>query len=111
MEMVELRRLTPEVRRQQTRDCLLEAAAAVSAARGYQGGSLAEIAEAAGFTTGAIYSNFGSKEDLFLAVVKRRRDTTFDEFFALDTAEGSDARVAAISEVYGRLTPSLPEWA
>ena len=64
--------LTPERRRQQTRDHLLEAAARVFGERGYHGASLDDIAAAAGFTKGAVYSNFKSKEDLFLALLESR---------------------------------------
>jgi AcrR family transcriptional regulator len=60
--------LTPERRRQQTRDYLLSAAAQVFAERGFHGASLDEVAAVAGFTKGAVYSNFTSKEDLFLAL-------------------------------------------
>jgi AcrR family transcriptional regulator len=64
--------LTPERRRQQTRDHLLEAAAQVFGERGYHSASLDDIAAAAGFTKGAVYSNFKSKEDLFLALLESR---------------------------------------
>lgn len=64
--------LTPERRRQQTRDHLLQAAARVFAERGFHGASLDEVAAAAGFTKGAVYSNFESKEDLFLALLESR---------------------------------------
>ncbi len=64
--------LTPERRRQQTRDHLLEAAAQVFGERGYHGASIDDIAAAAGFTKGAVYSNFKSKEDLFLALLESR---------------------------------------
>ena len=47
---------------------LVEAANAVIAEKGFQRASLDEIAARAGLTKGAIYSNFGSKEDLFLTV-------------------------------------------
>ena len=57
-----------------TREALIDAAAELFAERGYQGASLDEIAEAAGFTRGAIYSNFEGKEDLFLSVMARRND-------------------------------------
>jgi AcrR family transcriptional regulator len=67
-------RLTPERRRELTREALLDAAASVFARRGYDAGTLEEIAEAAGFTTGAVYSNFGGKQDLFLAVLDRRNE-------------------------------------
>ena len=65
-EMAE--RWTPERRRQHTREVLLDAAEDVFARRGFEGAALEEIAEAAGYTRGAIYKNFGSKEELFLAV-------------------------------------------
>jgi AcrR family transcriptional regulator len=64
--------LTPERRRAMTRDHLLEAAAMVFARDGLQGSSLDEIATTAGFTKGAVYSNFKSKDDLFLAVLEQR---------------------------------------
>jgi AcrR family transcriptional regulator len=62
--------LTPERRRQQTREHLLAAAAEVFGERGFHGASLDEVAAVAGFTKGAVYSNFKSKEDLFLALFK-----------------------------------------
>jgi AcrR family transcriptional regulator len=64
--------LTPERRRQQTRDHLLAAAAQVFAERGFHGASLDEVATVAGFTKGAVYSNFKNKEDLFLALFRAR---------------------------------------
>jgi AcrR family transcriptional regulator len=64
--------LTPERRRQQTREHLLAAAAQVFAERGFYGASLDEVATVAGFTKGAVYSNFKNKEDLFLALFRAR---------------------------------------
>ncbi len=78
--------LTPERRRQQTREHLLAAAAQVFAERGFHGASLDEVAAVAGFTKGAVYSNFKSKEDLFLALFKANYDREMDE---LRTALGS----------------------
>ena len=66
--------LTPERRRQLTRDALIDAAAEVFAQRGIAAASVDEIATAAGFTRGAIYSNFGGKDELLLAVVEQRAD-------------------------------------
>lgn len=62
--------LTQERRRQQTRDHLLAAAAEVFAERGFHGATLDEVARVAGFTKGAVYSNFKNKDDLFLALFK-----------------------------------------
>jgi AcrR family transcriptional regulator len=64
--------LTPERRRAMTRQHLLEAAAMAFARDGFQGSSLDQIAATAGFTKGAVYSNFKSKDDLFLAVLEER---------------------------------------
>jgi AcrR family transcriptional regulator len=71
--------LTPERRRQQTRDSLLDAAAKVLSERGYHGASLDEVAAVAGFTKGAVYSNFKNKEDLFLALLDSLREREMAE--------------------------------
>jgi len=65
------RRLTREETRQQTRQRLLDAAASVFNRLGYNGASLDAVAEAAGYTRGAVYSNFATKADLFMALLER----------------------------------------
>jgi AcrR family transcriptional regulator len=40
--------------------------------RGFAGASVERIAEAAGYTRGAFYSNFGSKEELFAELLQQR---------------------------------------
>jgi AcrR family transcriptional regulator len=62
--------LTQDRRRQLTREHLLAAAAQVFAERGFHGATLDEVARVAGFTKGAVYSNFASKDDLFLALFR-----------------------------------------
>jgi AcrR family transcriptional regulator len=57
-------------RKAQTRSCLLEAAARVYARFGFAGATLEEVASDAGFTKGAVYAHFGSKENLLLALVE-----------------------------------------
>jgi AcrR family transcriptional regulator len=59
-------------RRAQTRAKLLKAAGAVFARRGYHAATLDEIAQRAGVSKGALYYNFASKEDLFLALLSDR---------------------------------------
>ena len=73
-------KLTPARRRAMTREALLDAAETVFARRGFEGASLDEIAEAAGFTRGAIYKNFDGKEDLFFAVFDREIDQNVAAF-------------------------------
>jgi AcrR family transcriptional regulator len=58
--------------REHTRAELLDAAARVFAERGFRGASVEAVAEAAGFSTGAVYSNFKGKDDLFLALYEER---------------------------------------
>jgi phosphoribosylaminoimidazole-succinocarboxamide synthase len=62
-------RQTRRERRAETRERLLESAARVFAREGYAGASVEEVARDAGFSTGALYSNFDGKEDLFLALL------------------------------------------
>src|SRR5689334_13123417 len=69
--------LTPERRRAMTRRHLLDAAAVVFADKGFHGATIDEVAKAAGFTKGAVYSNFTSKDDLFLALLDDRSDRQF----------------------------------
>jgi AcrR family transcriptional regulator len=69
--------LTPERRRAMTRQHLLEAAAIVFTRDGFHGSTLDEVAKTAGFTKGAVYSNFTSKDDLFLALVDDRMERQF----------------------------------
>jgi AcrR family transcriptional regulator len=62
---------TRQARKAQTRERLLAAAGRVFARRGYHRALLEEVAEEAGFSTGAVYSNFEGKEDLFLTLLER----------------------------------------
>ncbi len=99
-------RLTPDRRRELTRTALVEAAAEVFARRGFYAASLDEIAEAAGFTRGAIYSNFGGKEDLLFAVLDFHTDRQLSAFgAAIDQAAGgsSEDRSAAAASVWSHL--------
>lgn len=71
-------RLSREQSRARTRDRVLDAATEVFAERGFNGASVEEIAEAAGFSRGAVYSNFADKDELFLAVMDRRTRARID---------------------------------
>jgi AcrR family transcriptional regulator len=55
-------------RRAATRGRLIDAATTVVARRGFHAATVDEIADEAGFSVGALYSNFDGKDDLFLAV-------------------------------------------
>ena len=64
-------------RRAHTRDRLMDAAIALFAEKGILGASVEEICERAGFTRGAFYSNFDSKDELLLAVLRRKGEEIF----------------------------------
>ncbi|MGA2321620.1 MAG: TetR/AcrR family transcriptional regulator [Solirubrobacteraceae bacterium] len=64
-------RMTREQSKALTRERLLGAARSVFASSGFHGASVEEIASMAGFSTGALYSNFDGKEDLFLVLMER----------------------------------------
>jgi AcrR family transcriptional regulator len=69
--------LTPDRRRAMTRQYLLDAAAIVFAENGFHGSTLDAVAATAGFTKGAVYSNFKNKDDLFLALLDERLERQF----------------------------------
>jgi AcrR family transcriptional regulator len=87
-------RLTRTERQAQTRDRLIEAATSVFARRGFQAATVEEIAEEAGYSHGAVYSNFAGKEELFLAVFERYMAQRIDEVARATQIEGSFAERA-----------------
>ncbi|MEU0227241.1 helix-turn-helix domain-containing protein [Streptomyces sp. NPDC006284] len=69
------RRLTRAESRARTRQLLLDAAADVFAEKGYTGASVEEIADRAGYSIGAVYSNFEGKQQLFLELLSTRAES------------------------------------
>ncbi|OBB13366.1 TetR family transcriptional regulator [Mycobacteriaceae bacterium 1482268.1] len=80
-------RWTRERRLEHTRSLLLDAAEGVFAEKGFTPATLDDIANAAGYTKGAIYKHFATKEDLFLAVSDRYWRRYFDHFAEVISAE------------------------
>jgi AcrR family transcriptional regulator len=74
-----------------TRAELIATAASVFAQRGYEGASVEEIAERAGYSHGAVYSNFAGKSDLFLAVFERYMADRAQELVATQAGIAEDA--------------------
>ncbi|WP_193047007.1 TetR/AcrR family transcriptional regulator [Mycolicibacterium baixiangningiae] len=84
-------RWTRQRRMEHTRGLLLDAAEEVFAKQGFGGSALDDIAEVAGYTRGAIYSHFGTKEELFLAVIERHINRFLDSFAdVIESFEGLD---------------------
>jgi AcrR family transcriptional regulator len=97
-----VKRLTREESQARTKARLLDAASEVFLRRGFHGASLEDIAEEAGYTRGALYSNFRDKDELFLAVAERHFTEDVQEvervFAAGDTPE---ERVRLLQDWHG----------
>jgi AcrR family transcriptional regulator len=87
-------RLTRSERQAQTRRELLDAAARVFVKRGFTGSSVEEISAEAGYTRGAFYSNFRSKNELFIELLHDRVYTRYTEM----TQEGLAGRPPTLRE-------------
>jgi len=84
-------RMTREQSKANTRERLLDAARSVFARGGFHGASVEEIASEAGVSTGALYSNFEGKEDLFLVLMEREIEEHAREIAAAVRAQASVA--------------------
>ena len=104
-------RWTRQRRLEHTRGVLLDAAEEVFAKRGFGGTALEDIAEVAGYTRGAIYSHFGTKEELFLAVTERHLLRFLDGFEDVIGSFESleDLNVAQFAERWRELTIAGPD--
>jgi AcrR family transcriptional regulator len=69
-------------KREANRQRILAAARAVFGARGYHAATIEDIADEAGLSNGAIYYNFGSKEDLFLTLLDDRLEERLEHLRA-----------------------------
>src|SRR5215469_11446830 len=98
------KRLTREDSRDQTTQRLLDAAQRLIAKKGLSAASVEDIAAAAGYSRGAFYSNFNSKGDLFIELLRRDHAKTTSELNALRQDELSiDHIQARTREVYSKL--------
>jgi AcrR family transcriptional regulator len=82
-------------RRVRTRANLLDAAFAVFAAKGFGRVSIEEVCEAAGYSRGAFYSNFGSLDELFFALYRERAELIADQVAGAFALDGPDLDVPA----------------
>ncbi|WP_305823330.1 TetR/AcrR family transcriptional regulator [Massilia brevitalea] len=90
-------RLTREQSRAQTRERLLASAAVVFAREGYAGASVDRIAEEAGYSKGALYSNFASKDELFFELFDYYAGGQADELCRrLDAVADAEEAIATV---------------
>jgi AcrR family transcriptional regulator len=103
--------LTRKERQARTRSRLMRSAAKVFCKRGLQQASIDEVAEDAGYTKGAFYANFKSKEELFLAMLDERfaeRLAEVESVASTDAALEDQARRAGAD--FARYVSADPEW-
>jgi AcrR family transcriptional regulator len=105
------RRLTRKEQQAGTRARLVRSAARVFARRGFQSASVEEIAADAGFTKGAVYANFESKEALFLAMLDDRfaeRRAAIERVAA--TGEEPEAQIREGGGEFAQYVTADPAW-
>jgi len=104
-------RLSREESQLQTRADLLAAAKRLFVERGFSGTSLRDIAAEAGYTQGAFYSNFASKEDLFVELMRERSRTQVSDISRTlsDPTASADDILSAL-EVWAETLDAEPEW-
>ena len=96
---------------EQTRERVVAAAAKVFARRGYHRATVDEIASEAGFTIGALYSNFAGKEELFLAIADRQVEQRAGEFRAIaEAAEGEGDASSEAAAQFRNVLEADPDW-
>ena len=101
------------MRREATRQRILDAAREVFAERGVIGGTVEDICERAGFTRGAFYSNFTDKDDVLAALVDREHAALLDHLdasLALVDQElaGAPDLGAAVTSIVDWILRSIP---
>lgn len=104
------RRLTRDEARQQTCERLLDAAADEFKRLGYRGASLEAIAEAAGYTKGAIYSNFDTKADLLKALVDRHLEAELSVQARQFADKSLEEVIEELDDVFERQVLQDPRW-
>jgi AcrR family transcriptional regulator len=105
------KRLSRDEQKARTKALLIESGRTVFARRGFHRASLEEVADEAGYSTGAVYANFEGKEDLFLAVLDehvRARLRAVEE--ALSGATSPVGRVRAGADNWMEFLREDPGW-
>src|SRR5258708_30067919 len=98
------KRLSRDDSREQTTQRLLDAAQKLIAKKGLEAASVENIAAAAGYTRGAFYSNFSSKDDLFIELLRRDHEKSTAQMNALrESAVPVDRLHSGAREIYSQI--------
>ena len=95
--------MTRREKQQRTRSSLLKAASQLFCTHGLEGASVDQVAQAAGYTKGAFYANFKSKEELFLVMLDERFShelARIDQALAGGQDPHTEARAAAADFIH-----------
>lgn len=88
---------TPGVDPSDTRTKLIDAAARAFGESGYEGATVAEIARAAGLTTGAIYSHYANKAELLVDALRVHTERAMEAVVSPEHAHDTTAFVVALA--------------
>lgn len=109
MTIATIPRLSRKAQAEANQERLLDAALDVFTARGFHGSTLEQIAAAAGFTTGVVYSRFASKADLFLALLERTIEQRVADLRRMSQSKPREVG-AAITRSFWNEVRKQPEW-
>jgi AcrR family transcriptional regulator len=106
-----MKALTRKEKQARTREKLMRSAAKLFCRRGLDQASVDDIAQDAGYTKGAFYSNFKNKEELFLAMLDEKFGEEIERIEAsLQTDESPDEAARHAGEDFIRSLRADPEW-
>ena len=104
-------RLTRVERKERTRSDLLEAARRAFMRRGFHRATLGDIAEEAGYTKGAVYSNFADKDALFLAVLRAHYESRIEAYQGIILEGDSyEDTIREVSRFMAEADTREPDW-
>jgi AcrR family transcriptional regulator len=92
------------------RAALLAAARKVFLAAGYHGASVDAVAGEAGFTIGAVYSQFGGKAELFLALLEQRIEERIEQIRSVMDGSGPAAELTAVARQWAGVLRTDLDW-
>jgi AcrR family transcriptional regulator len=105
-------RLSRSERKERTREEIVAAAQRVFLRDGFHGATLDDIADAAGYTKGAVYSNFEGKDALFLALLDAQFETRITSYIeTFETAASVDEALRANARLMAETARREPLWA
>lgn len=91
------------------RERILDAALDTFARSGYDGASMATIAEASGVSRPVVYDHFRSRRDLFLAVLQRERGELIEVVSAVSAGEAPvEARIRTVIDAFFQYVETHP---